>query len=380
MATAESSAESRAGARVEARAAADLAFAPHEVRLTGRQWLLVAAVSAAFFALAPAFWSRFEPFTPGPDYRMPYALSSDYWQFSRYCRWAESQRKTVLLGDSMVWGQYVAQDGTLSHYLNELAGDDHFANLGLDGAHPAALAGLLEHYAGAIQGCKVIVQCNPLWMSSEKSDLTSKEESRFNHPRLVPQFVPAIPCYKEPWSGRLNIVIERQVPFFAWTQHLQAAYFDQMDAASWTLAHPYRDPVTALGRPATTAPDPNPPAVPWTQRGITAQDFAWVEARDSFQWRSFQELLRVLKRRHNEVFVLVGPFNEHMLTPASLARYDVLKAQILAGLRAEGVPCCAPEALPSELYADASHPLKQGYALLAKELFACDAFAPFRSR
>lgn len=271
-------------------------------------------------------------------------------------------------------------DESLSHRLNELAGDDHFVNLGLDGAHPAALAGLVEHYGGAIQGCKVIVQCNPLWMSSEERDLQTKKELRFNHPRLVPQFFPAIPCYREPWSGRLNIVIERQLPFFAWKQHLESAYFDQMDVPSWTLVHPYRDPVAALGRRAPLSADPEHEAVPWTQGSITTQDFPWVKPEESFQWHSFQEMLRVLARRHNEVFVLVGPFNEHMLTPESLARYDAVKAQIVASLRSAGVPCYAPDALPSDLYADASHPLKQGYALLAKELFACEAFAPFRGR
>ena len=372
--------ERRAEGNANPRPGPDLEFGPHEVRLTGRQWLLVAIATAGLFALAPAIWSRVERFTPDADYRMPYALSSDYWQFSRYCRWAASQNKTVVLGDSVTWGQYVAQDESLSHRLNELAGDDHFVNLGLDGAHPAALAGLVEHYGGAIQGCKVIVQCNPLWMSSEERDLQTKKELRFNHPRLVPQFFPAIPCYREPWSGRLNIVIERQLPFFAWKQHLESAYFDQMDVPSWTLVHPYRDPVAALGRRAPLSADPEHEAVPWTQGSITTQDFPWVKPEESFQWHSFQEMLRVLARRHNEVFVLVGPFNEHMLTPESLARYDAVKAQIVASLRSAGVQCYAPDALPSDLYADASHPLKQGYALLAKELFACEAFALFRGR
>jgi hypothetical protein len=372
--------ERRAEGNAQARAGPDLEFASHEVRLTGRQWLIVAVATAGLLALAPAVWSRVEQFAPDGDYRMPYALSSDYWQFSRYCRWAAAHDKTVLLGDSVVWAQYVAPDEALSHWLNGLAGDDRFANLGLDGAHPAALAGLVEHYGGAIRGCKVIVQCNPLWMSSQKRDLQSNEEFRFNHPWLVPQFFPAIPCYKEPWSGRLNIVIERQLPFFAWKRHLQAAYFDGMDVPSWTLAHPSRDPFTALGRRASLPADPEHEAVPWTQQGITVQDFPWVKPDESFQWHSFQEMLRLLAQRHNEVFVLVGPFNEHMLTPESLARYGAMKAQIVASLRSEGVACCAPDALPSDLYADASHPLREGYALLAKELFACEAFAPFRGR
>jgi hypothetical protein len=33
-----------------------------------------------------------------------------------------------------------------------------------------------------------------------------------------------------------------------------------------------------------------------------------------------------------------------------------------------------PETLPSELYADASHPLTQGYELLAKRIYTVERF------
>ena len=39
-------------------------------------------------------------------------------------------------------------------------------------------------------------------------------------------------------------------------------------------------------------------------------------------------------------------------------------------LKERKIPYYAPEALPSEQYGDASHPLGSGYALLAKELVA----------
>jgi hypothetical protein len=50
-----------------------------------------------------------------------------------------------------------------------------------------------------------------------------------------------------------------------------------------------------------------------------------------------------------------------------------------AWLREHGIPCCAPAALPSELYADASHPLGDGYALLAKRLLEDQSFADWLS-
>jgi len=355
----------------------DLEFASHEVRLSGGQWLVAAAILLAVFAATPPLWGRFERLDPDPDYRMPYALGTDYWLFGRHCQRAAAQGKVVLLGDSVIWAQYVQKDETLAHYLNEGAGQGRFANLGLDGAHPAALAGLIEHYGGAIAGGKVVLHCNPLWMSSERHDLSSEEAFRFNHPRLVPQFVPRIPCYRETSAGRLGVVIERGVPFFAWANHLRMAYFGQMAVPQWTLEHPYRCPLAALGGPPEAGTKPQHEPLSWRRRGLTPQDFAWVQPDDSFQWRSFRRALRILTERDNDVFVLVGPFNEHMLQPASRERYERMKDGIGAWLTGHGVAHCVPPALPAELYADASHPLKEGYAMLAQQLYDDEAFAQF---
>jgi hypothetical protein len=57
----------------------------------------------------------------------------------------------MIIGDSFVWGQYVSTDKTLSHNLNELEGDNLFANMGLDGLHPAAMDGLLKYYGKDIK-------------------------------------------------------------------------------------------------------------------------------------------------------------------------------------------------------------------------------------
>jgi hypothetical protein len=339
------------------------------VRLNGRQWVGVAAFALAMLAFTPALWCRFERFDPGPDYRIPYDLSSDYWLYDRFARLEAGRYDTLLIGDSVVWGQYVTPSQTLSHALNALAGRDLCANLGLDGAHPAALAGLLEHYAGGVRGKRVLLQCNPLWLSSRKHDLRETEEFQFNHPRLVPQFVPSIPCYKEAISPRIGILVEQRVPFLSWANHLQQAYFDRMDIPSWTLEHPYDDPFEPIAKglpPADNALQQEP--LPWTARGITRQDFLWVDLDTSLQWASFQHAIDVLQGRGNTVVVLVGPFNEHMLTDRSRQRYGRVKAAIEAGLRARGVPFLAPPPLPSAHYGDASHPLAAGYATLAKQI------------
>src|SRR5262245_38356625 len=136
------------------------------VRLSLRQWLLVGLFAAALMAIAPMVWRHFEAFDLPPDYRMPHELSNDYWLFERFAGLAAARGDTLLLGDSVVWGEYVIPPETLSHYLNEIDAQHRYANLGLGGAHPLALGGLVEHYGGSIAGKKVIVQCNPLWMSS----------------------------------------------------------------------------------------------------------------------------------------------------------------------------------------------------------------------
>ena len=104
-----------------------VAFGSNAIRLSCGQWIAVGVIVAALFCLTPSHWERMERFDPGPDYRIPYELSNDYWLFSRWCRSACSRPSTLIIGDSVVWGQYVAEDQTLSHYLSELAGGDPFA-------------------------------------------------------------------------------------------------------------------------------------------------------------------------------------------------------------------------------------------------------------
>src|SRR5262249_12487461 len=137
---------------------------------------------------------------------------------------------------------------TLSHALNELAGPSRHANLGLDGAHPLALGGLIEFYADSIAGKKVLLHCNPLWMSSRRTDLQDERASEFNHHRLMPQFTPSIPAYKVEISPRLGILVERRLPWSRWTAHLQQAYYDRLDIPAWTLEHPYENPFAPLVR------------------------------------------------------------------------------------------------------------------------------------
>ena len=363
-------------------------FAANEVRLLPRQWLAALAILCTLFYLIPVLWERIEPLGPEPDYRVPYRLGSDYWIYSRSCRRVCSQDQTLVVGDSVIWGHYVGRRETLSHYLNELASREQYANLGVDGIHPVALSGLVEYYGRSIRAKNVILHCNLLWMSSPRADLQEESEADFNHPELVPQFFPAVPCYREPLSGRLGIAVGRHLTFFGWANHLRMAYFEDepelrrwTDFRTWTIAHPYDNPAGAvtLELPSPDEPpSPKPVAEPWTRQGSVPRSFPWVELETSLQWRFFRQTVEILRARGNRVFVLVGPFNEHMLTPQSLKVYKGRLRDVEAWLQQNQVAHYVAAALPSENYADASHPLPQGYRLLAGQLFESPSFVDFR--
>jgi hypothetical protein len=272
----------------------------------------------------------------------------------------------------------VSKHNTLSHYLNEAAGRDAFANMGVDGMHPVALFGLLKYYGRDISDKKVIVHLNPLWFSSAKFDLQTDKEFHFHHPKLVPQFVPNIPCYKDSYSTRIAAIVERSMSFSGWTSHVRKAYFDNMDLAAWTVEHPYRNPLRAITLELPTDEDYNQADhVSWIEKGMAKEDFEWVELAKSLQWRFFRRSVDLLRARGNRVFVLVGPFNEHILETGSATTYGKIKSQIESWLQRSNLPYFMAPLLPSELYRDASHPLSEGYSMLARQLFDSDRFNAF---
>jgi hypothetical protein len=346
------------------------------IRLNLWQWLGLGVFALLIIVFAPMIWKEAEPFTPKSAYRMPHDLSNDYWLYERYVGLATQRYDILVLGDSVVWGEYVTRWETLSSYLNgNREGRERFGNLGLDGAHPLALSGLVRYYTNRFSGKTVLLHCNPLWMSSPRADLSDDKVAEINHPRLLPQFVPAVPAYKEQISPRIGTLLEHHLPFEGWTTHLQQAYYDRMDIPSWTLEHPYESPVAPLAH-ELPAPDDSLRHLPqpWYKSGITKQDYTWVDMETSLQWRAFRDTVELLQERGNRVFVLVGPFNEHLLTPEGLRRYQQVKATITAWLQDRQVPHLVPAPLPSDKYGDASHPLAAGYTALARELLESPVF------
>ena len=350
-------------------------FSSNCVRLSLREWLIIGIVFSALLCFGPTLWERVEKFEPESDYRLPYELSSDYWLYERYCRWSCSRYDTLVVGDSVVWGHYVAMDNTLSHHLNDLSGREQFANLGADGTHPAALEGLLRYYGPDISNKNIILHLNPLWMSSARHDLQTEKEHHFNHPTLVPQFTPSIPCYRASYSTRISAVVKRHVPFLNLSSHLNITYFQSMDVPAWTLEHPYENLLSAVTfRLPTSDNYERPRGTARPGRGTGQTTLQWVELKTSLQWFFFRRSVELLRQRNNRVFVLVGPFNEHMLDADSIDTYRRMQTEIEAWLQRNNVPYYMPGVLPSHLYVDASHPLSEGYAALAKQLFENESF------
>jgi hypothetical protein len=364
----------------------------NEVRLGVRQWAATLLIVAMVLLLTPRVWERLERFETASDYRLPYRLSKDYWLYGRRVNQVVNTDKVLLLGDSAVWGEYVAPDGTLAHFLNAQAGlTNRFVNLGLNGMFPLAQEGLIRYYGRSLRHEKILIQFNPLWLTSPKADLSSEKEEPFNHSRLVPQFIPRIPCYRANANERLSTVVQRTVPFLQWVGHMQNAYFDQKNVLSWTLEEDggspprypnvYRNPLSLISLTVPSAPVDDPERGPksprhraWSAEGQGPTRFEWVNLETSLQWRAFQRLVKELRGRGNSVFVVLGPFNEHLLAEDNRATYRKLRDDIGEWLKQNQIPSAVPEPLPSELYADASHPLTDGYQMLAKCIYANPRF------
>jgi hypothetical protein len=367
-------------------------FGVNEVRLTTPQWLVAAGIIVLILLGTPRLWKQIERFDTGRDYRIPYDLSKDYWLYARRLGQVAKSGSIFVLGDSVVWGEYVLPNGTLSHFLNQQSGStNRFINAGVNGLFPLAEEGLVKSYSSALHHQKVIVQCNLLWMTSPKADLSADKEEQFNHSRLVPQFFPRIPCYKADATERFSAVIERNVPFLSWVQHLQNAYFGQKSILRWTLQDDGGDPPRypnafknpfaqiKLRVPSATPVDPQrgPESLrhkPWSQTAEGSTHFDWVAPESSLQWHAFQRIVRTLQARGNDVMVVLGPFNEHILAEDSRATYRQIRDTVASWLTTNKVPHIVPETLPSLLYADASHPLTQGYELLAKQIYQTETF------
>ena len=352
---------------------------PNPIRLSCREWAVTALLCLVTLYLLPLLWPSTGKQLSRSDYRLPAELGNDYWMFRKWSELSRARYQAVVLGDSVVWGQYVRSDDTLTHHLSELAGKPMFANLGLDGLHPAAMEGLVTYYGAGIKHEPVIIHLNPLWMSSAKQDLQVAGDERFNHPKLLSQVWHRPAAYRPTLPDAATAVLEQRVPLLSWKEHLKIAYCEGLGLPDWTLENPYVFSAAGRGPDSSSSSDPGSEPLSWRKRGITPQDLPWIPISHSYQWRSFQRVIELLRKRGNQTFVVLGPFNRHMLTRRSQKRYQAITSAMEAWLRQAHIPYYMPRLLPTDLYADASHPLGPGYNRIAKELLDSPSFQTWKS-
>ncbi|MBA4388532.1 MAG: hypothetical protein C0404_11160 [Verrucomicrobia bacterium] len=359
----------------------EIPFSSNDVRLTFGQCILAFVLAGLLVIALPALWCRIEKMDSGPDARVPFSLGNDYWVYQRLMRATYSKDKIAVVGDSVAWGHYVTSAGTLSHYLSEKEGSSRYVNAAIDGVHPVALEGLIRHYGAALAGGRVIIQLNPLWITDDKKDLSSTKDFQPNHPNLIPQFSGEVRCYKESYfAKRFGISLKHRIEFAGWAEHLRIAYFGSTDLFTWSTNNPYASPLKAITLQLPSG-EPIPPetvAIPWSKSEKYGPiDPDWVELDKSLQWAAFRRTIDLLKSRGNQVFVLVGPYNEHMIKEAGREKYRNIVAGYKKWLEDNKVPHYVAETLPTDLYADSSHPLTEGYAAIADQLLKNEAFKAF---
>jgi hypothetical protein len=99
-----------------------------------------------------------------------------------------------------------------------------------------------------------------------------------------------------------------------------------------------------------------------------------VSLGQSLQWRAFQSVVALLRERGNQVLVVVGPFNEHLMAEENRPAYRRIRDGMVSWLEQNQIPHIVPDLLPALLYADASHPLTEGYRRIAEQIYRDERF------
>lgn len=350
----------------------------NSVILTGKEWLLVIGILVVICLVAYNGFSRWEKLPIEADFRSTCweERMSDYYAYSEWANYARNHYKILLIGDSVIWGQEVPNNETVSHFINQQLGREEVANLGIDGLTLTSLDGILANYGSAFHDTNAIVELNPLWVSSPKRDL--RGDWHFHHPRLVPQFDHRIKYYKD-FNERLGYVIEHHLKVPPFVRHLMVNYYDNKSVASWLLENPYRNPLTAItfqGPPMMR--EKQGLGTDWASRIKKPEDFKplddpFVKLDESIQFEHFIKALDKLKKHNVNCIVLLGPYNSYNLTPESKQLLFSTMNDIKKVLDQRGVPYfdSTHDLIPSEFYGDQCHALAGGHALLA-EAFAKD--------
>ncbi len=336
-----------------------------------KKHIIITAILALLIFFAAPFTISFidkDGFTG--SYRIPYPMGENYFLFSHYSSAVADSDKIPFFGDSVIWGHYAENDKTLTSLLNSLQKEKKFANMGIDGIHPAALYGLVKNYAEKIQNRDILVGVNLLWMSSPRHDLSGEANNEINHKKLLPQLGRKIPAYEAGIEERLSALINREFTFFAWVNHIKMSLFADFSFYRWTLDNPDKSILSFFGKKETEYTVPEHMRID----GTPLQNVSWVEPEDSIQWNYMKKTIGLFKSRGNRVTAYITPYNIHSLTPESRKRYFEIREILKKELEDKGITVIAGVTPDRQYFADASHTGEKGYKILAEDLLRNSLF------
>lgn len=343
--------------------------AANALLFSGRELLwTIAAVGLLLLAVFPLAYRSWERIELPAEFRLPYENRDNYYLYSRCAEQETARRPYLFLGDSAIWGMYAANSGTLPEQLNRLCGSSLCGNLAIDGLHPVAMKTLIKHFGTAVRDRTVLIYFNPLWLNSTKYDLSSSEEISINHPKLLPQFG-GIPNYRASLDERIGTLIDRNILFFGIRNHLQNYFYGNADLKKYLAEHSGCNPLASLRRsicPMET--EHKGTQENWSTRGIPIQHWEWVPLSVSRQWQALLECAALLAERGNRVVVLIGGINPELLDDSTRAGLTQLRFEAEKHLQSAQLEYFLLPELDGQLYADASHPLEEGYRRLAEFL------------
>ena len=209
-----------------------------EMRLSLRQWAIVLAIVTLIAVATPGFGNRSNDSTPAPITASPTNSATTTGCSTGVCRRPPAAKPIVVLGDSVVWGEYVKSDGTLPHFLKpagRTAGPLRQRRGQRAVSRGAGRVGaLLRHVAARPQSDRGLQSA----LAQQPQGRHAEQEGGEHQPCLARASVlPAqSPAYQADANERLSAVIERNVGFLGWVNHLQDCYFQQQSIPEWTLA------------------------------------------------------------------------------------------------------------------------------------------------
>ena len=344
------------------RSANGLLFSGMEIFLTSTVILLLV------FVLFPQCYRSWEKITLPEDFRLPYINRDNYYLYSRCAEQAAAASDYLLIGDSAIWGMYASNTETLSAQLNRMQKKVRFSNLAIDGLHPVAMKTLMENFGSSIRDRKVLIYFNPLWVNSAKYDLSSSEKFTVNHPELLPQFG-KIESYEAALDKKIKILLDRELLFFSQLRHIRNYFYNNSDFKSHLAKTGGINPFSVVRREISPEEkDHHGSKENYLTRRIPVQHWEWVQLTGSRQWCALTDTAKLLKSRGNDVTIMIGGINPGLLDEQTLSGLRKLRTEAAKLLSQENIHSITLPELDAALYADASHPLGDGYALLASDL------------